>query len=83
MNFATTFDYARTSDSTLEDWRRAGQYNARSARAEAKAWAKPYGEAKILRADGSVVRYWRETGPDGSLVIRQRTYRTVFHGSAA
>jgi hypothetical protein len=40
----------------------------------AKAHAKAYGEAKVWRADDSVVRYWLDNGK-----IRQRTYHKVIH----
>jgi len=54
--------YATEEDITPRSW----QSNAR-------AYARTYGESKVMRADGSVVRYWRDEGK-----VRQRTYRVVF-----
>lgn len=72
----TTYDALNPLHRTMQEWRRSRMYQEGmrdvSPQTTAKHYARVHGEAKVLRADGSVVRYWLEAGK-----IRQRTYRSV------
>lgn len=68
--FTTTFDPRNPAHRTVREWRNPG---IQTWQARAKAYAAVHGEAKTLRADGSVVHYTK-TEED---TIRQRTYTKV------
>lgn len=68
----TIFDHANEGHRELKAWRSA----ASTWQNTAKRYARTYGEAKVWRADDSVVRFWR----DGD-TIRQRTYHKVIHAN--
>jgi hypothetical protein len=69
--FTTIFEPANANHKPFAAWR--GRINTRAnALGNAKQWCRIFGEAKILRADGSVLRYWMDEG-----TLRQRTYRNV------
>ena len=68
--FVTTFDYRNQAHRTVREWRSPG---LQTWQARAKAYARFHGEAKVLRADGSVVHYVRTM----EHTIRQRTYTRV------
>jgi hypothetical protein len=74
--FTTTFDALNPAHRTLGEWRRMSLYPADHVYVRpvttAKRYARVHGEAKVLRADDSVVRYWLDEGK-----VRQRTYRSV------
>jgi hypothetical protein len=71
MTFTTIFDHANDAHRELKHWRSSSSTWQNTA----KRYARTYGEAKVWKADDSVVRYWRDE--DGR--IRQRTYRHVLH----
>jgi hypothetical protein len=72
--FVIIFDPTNPGHQTVRDWR---QHDAtRLWRSTARAYARQYGEARTLLADGRVLRYsW-----DGAH-MRQRTYTRVAYAS--
>ena len=68
--FVTTFDPRNQAHRTVRDWRQPG---LQTWQARAKAYARFHGEAKVLRADGSVVHFCRTLDH----TVRQRTYTKV------
>jgi hypothetical protein len=78
MAYTTSFTFGDPSHRTLAAWR-DGDLTYRGPRCPryspywaAKWYAHQHGEAKVLRAEDSVVRYWIDEG-----TLRQRTYRKV------
>lgn len=72
MTLTTIFDHADPGHLALPVWRNFepdGKWLK-----QARWYARTFGEAKVWKADGSVVRFWREDGK-----IRQRTYRNIIH----
>jgi hypothetical protein len=68
-HFTTTFDPTNPAHRLVSGWSRDGKFSWQHT---ARAYAQVTGEAKALRADGSVMRFFREDG-----IVRQRTYRQV------
>ncbi len=68
--FTTTFDYRNKAHRTVREWRSPGLQTWQT---RARAYARFHGEAKVLRADGSVVHFCRTVDD----TIRQRTYTKV------
>ena len=74
--FTTTYDADNPLHRTMQEWGRSRMYGGSgrdvSPHTTAKRYARSQGEAKVLLANGAVVRYWLEEGK-----LRQRTYRSV------
>ena len=70
----TIFDASNPHHRTVQQWAHPG---SRTWQTEAKAHARAHGEAKVCRADGSVVRYWLDEG-----TMRQRTYHNTSPAAA-
>lgn len=68
--FWTTFDPRNPAHRTVREWRNPG---IQTWQGRARAYAAVHGEAKVLRADGSVICY----RPDCDGIIRQRTYTNI------
>lgn len=74
----TAFFVGALAHRTVAGWRALSQTQGTkhgktcSWQGTAKAYARTWGESKILLADGRVLRYWREENR-----IRQRTYAHV------
>ena len=68
--FYTSFDVNSPDHRTVPAWRQADAGG--NWRIGAKRHAARFGEARVLRADGRVIRFWRE-----GQGIRQRTYTNV------
>lgn len=68
--FTTTFDYRNQAHRTVQEWRGPGLHTWQT---RARTYAAYHGEAKVLRADGSVIHYFR-TRDD---TVCQRTYTKV------
>ena len=68
----TIFDRQNPHHRTVAEWDNTG---SRRWKTEARDHARAHGEAKLMRADGSVIRYWLEEGK-----IRQRVYKKVVLG---
>lgn len=66
----TMFDVRDPAHRTVREWRHPG---IATWHLMATVYARTHGEAKVLRADGSVIVYRR--APDGT--VRQRTYQQV------
>lgn len=73
----TTFDHANPAHRTVKGWRYADLNKAW--RTNARAYAATHGEAKVWRADDSVVRFLAEERQDGTVMVHQKTYRSVVH----
>ena len=65
----TYFEPNNDAHRTVAEWRQA--WSGKTWQFNVKAYARLYGEAKVLRADGSVVRYWM----DGGTLCRRLTAR--------
>ena len=68
--FLTYFDPRDQAHRTVREWSPA---RSQTWQTRARAYAASHGEAKVLRADGSVVHYQRTS--EGT--VRQRTYTKV------
>jgi hypothetical protein len=68
----TTYDHNNEAHRTLPAWRNDAPDG--NWLAEARRYALAHGEAKVWKADGVVMRFWRDEGR-----VRQRTYRCSVH----
>ena len=75
----TTFDTNNSTHATVAQWRWRAHGTTRTWRGQARVTARLLGEAKVLLANGHVLRYWRDE--DGR--IRQRTYTRVHYDAQA
>ena len=79
MTFSTGFTInGNPGHRTVKDWRHAGP----TLRWESNAlrYAIEHGEAKVLRANGKVTRFFRDETAQRQ--VRQRTYTQVFYDQA-